>query len=69
MEGLFLMGPTPSSLLSIMRDLQHFVLCKETAKILPCQPHKILSALERCSRVFVLLSATVDRLSVTVCVF
>ena len=66
MEGLFLMGPTPSSLLSIMRNLQHFVLCRETGNILP---HKILSALERCSRVFVLLSATVERLSVTVCVF
>ena len=32
MEGLLSTGLTPSSLISITRKLQHFVLCKETAK-------------------------------------
>ena len=30
--GSVINGPTPSSLKSITRKLQHFVLCKETAK-------------------------------------
>jgi hypothetical protein len=62
----------PCSLRSRLVYYQSRVNCnilyyvKKQQKILPCQPHKINLALERCSRVFVLLSATVERLSVPV---